>query len=85
MLCDLHFVCAELRQEGKSWVALVPDTAADDTARQQSPSLDEVIRGVEILVNFSEASVHVPQQDEAERRSGGHHTYKVESFNVYTH
>lgn len=41
-------------------------------------NLDVVLRGVQVLVNLGEATIHIPQQNHAKGRSCTQHSYTKE-------
>ena len=61
-------------------VTFVPHARVDNAAGEQRSRLDEVLVRVEVLVDLSQATVHVPEKNEAERCHGAHHTCKGSGF-----
>ena len=67
-----------LWQKRFSRVAFIPDSGVYDATRQHRAGFDVVVIGVEILVDLSQTTVHVPQQYQAQRRGRAQHAWKAE-------
>lgn len=68
----------DLTSEREALRALEDRTGMSPLVGYAQTNLDVILRGVQVLVNLSEATIHVPQQNHAKGCSCTQHSYTKE-------